>query len=195
MKTLNENKASLNPKSTDVDYAKKEVTPMEEAVMFDNGPDTPDNQLSKNAVKGGAWLLGIVGVFAMCLLIAWAVDLHHSPTSSLSSRSVARPTAVMPNAHHAASKVVANSPKFVAVIKQVKAPTIKTLAPTPAERKSIKLSNTSFSNNISKADQDRIEREALEVIHGDFGNNPGRKEKLGADYAAVQAKVNELLHI
>ncbi len=194
MKTLNDKKASLNPNSTDVDYAEKEITPMEEAVMFDNGPDKPDDQLSKNAVKGGAWLLGIVGVFAICLLIAWAVDLHHSPTSSLSSRSVARPAAVISNSNNPATQVVPNSPQFIAVIKQVNAPSIKTLAPTPSERNTIKLSKTS-SNTISKADQDRIEREALEVIHGDFGNNPGRKEKLGADYAAVQAKVNEMLHI
>lgn len=47
---------------------------------------------------------------------------------------------------------------------------------------------------MSKAYQDRIEKEALEVIHGDYGNNPTRAEKLGPDYAAVQARVNQLLH-
>lgn len=47
---------------------------------------------------------------------------------------------------------------------------------------------------MSKADMDRIEKEALEVIHGDYGNNPGRAQKLGADYQLVQARVNQLLH-
>ncbi|MDE7345565.1 MAG: hypothetical protein K2N48_02355 [Muribaculaceae bacterium] len=48
--------------------------------------------------------------------------------------------------------------------------------------------------SMSKADMDRIEKEALEVIHGDYGNNPGRAQKLGADYQLVQARVNQLLH-
>ena len=29
---------------------------------------------------------------------------------------------------------------------------------------------------------------------GDHGNNPGRAQKLGADYQLVQARVNQLLH-
>lgn len=41
---------------------------------------------------------------------------------------------------------------------------------------------------------DRIEREAREVIHGDYGNNPMRHDRLGADYDAVQARVNQILH-
>ena len=47
---------------------------------------------------------------------------------------------------------------------------------------------------MSKADMDRIEREAREVIHGDYGNNPSRAQKLGADYELVQARVNQILH-
>ena len=50
------------------------------------------------------------------------------------------------------------------------------------------------ATQMSKADMDRIEKEALEVIHGDYGNNPGRAKKLGADYDLVQARVNQLLH-
>ena len=33
----------------------------------------------------------------------------------------------------------------------------------------------------------------MEVIHGDYGDNPVRQAKLGKDYAAVQARVNEIL--
>ncbi|MDE6543341.1 MAG: hypothetical protein K2K76_05185, partial [Muribaculaceae bacterium] len=54
--------------------------------------------------------------------------------------------------------------------------------------------NVSSAAAMSKTDMDRIEKEALEVIHGDYGNNPGRAAKLGADYALVQARVNQLLH-
>lgn len=195
MKTFNDTKASLNPKSTD-NYSKKEVTPAEEAVMFDNGPDKPDDRLANEAVKGSAWLLGIVGVFAICLLIAWAVDLHHSPFSSVSSRSIPRQTATISPSNYVVPNPTANAPHVVTILMPVSAPSIKTAAPAPSVQKNIKLIKAnSPANLVSKSDQARIEREALEVIHGDFGNNPGRKEKLGADYAAVQAKVNELLHI
>ncbi len=49
------------------------------------------------------------------------------------------------------------------------------------------------SAKVSESDQARIEREAMEVIHGDYGDNPVRQAKLGKDYAAVQARVNEIL--
>lgn len=40
---------------------------------------------------------------------------------------------------------------------------------------------------------DRILRLANEVISGKYGNGEARKQALGSDYAAVQAKVNELM--
>lgn len=46
----------------------------------------------------------------------------------------------------------------------------------------------------SESYNDRIEREARGVIHGDYGNNPMRHDMLGADYDAVQARVNQILH-
>lgn len=50
-----------------------------------------------------------------------------------------------------------------------------------------------FDNGPESPDES-IEKEALEVIHDDYGNNPGRAQKLGADYQLVQARVNQLLH-
>ncbi len=37
-----------------------------------------------------------------------------------------------------------------------------------------------------------VESEALKVIHGDYGNNPERKTKLGSKYQTIQSRVNEL---
>ena len=37
-----------------------------------------------------------------------------------------------------------------------------------------------------------IEKKALEVIRGDFGNGEERKQKLGSDYSVIQKKVNEM---
>ncbi len=182
MKTFNDTKAAGSPQPK----SDENLTPTQDAVMFNNGPETPDNRLANDAVKGGAWLLGIFGVFAICLLIAWVIDMNHSPFASVSSRSVARPTAIVkpqPQVNPQAAT------QLMAVIVPVSAPSINTQAPAPAADQHVKLVKQ------SSADQDRIEREALEVIHGDFGNNPGRRAKLGADYAAVQARVNQLLHI
>lgn len=39
-----------------------------------------------------------------------------------------------------------------------------------------------------------IESEARQVIHGDFGNGAQRRAALGSHYAAVQHRVNELMH-
>lgn len=38
-----------------------------------------------------------------------------------------------------------------------------------------------------------IEEEAQKVIKGVYGNNPERRQKLGADYKAIQRRVNELM--
>lgn len=38
-----------------------------------------------------------------------------------------------------------------------------------------------------------IEALARAVIRGDYGNGEERKRRLGANYAAVQARVNEIL--
>ena len=67
------------------------------------------------------------------------------------------------------------------------------VAASPAKL-AAKASSAQPAAQMSKADMDRIEREAREVIHGDYGNNPGRAQKLGADYDLVQARVNQLLH-
>lgn len=189
MKTFNETKSSGNPQPADQDYLKNDITSTEEVEMFDNGPESRSERESDGAVKGAAWLLGIFGVFAIAILIAWVIDMNHSPFSSLSSRSIPRQTATVKPVRSPSSS------QFVATIVPVSELTITTQAPAPTANQSIKLVKNTNTKVMTKADQDRIEREALEVIHGDFGNNPGRKAKLGSDYAAVQAKVNQLLHI
>lgn len=63
MKTFEDPKKNIGCgcDSTKDEY-RRDISEMEEAEMFDNGPSSPDERMSNNAVKGGAWLLGIVGV-------------------------------------------------------------------------------------------------------------------------------------
>lgn len=58
-------------------------------------------------------------------------------------------------------------------------------------------SNTSQANRIASTTsssqlQGTIEEKARQVISGAFGNGADRKKSLGDEYAAIQAKVNEL---
>ncbi|MDE5876126.1 MAG: hypothetical protein K2H47_01250 [Muribaculaceae bacterium] len=40
---------------------------------------------------------------------------------------------------------------------------------------------------------DNVEQEALNVIRGEYGNNPQRRSALGKDYEAVQRRVNQMM--
>ena len=37
-----------------------------------------------------------------------------------------------------------------------------------------------------------IEKMAIEVVKGNYGNNPERRNRLGADYSVIQRRVNEM---
>lgn len=50
----------------------------------------------------------------------------------------------------------------------------------------------SSTSNDAPMTESVIEKKALEVIRGDFGNGEERKQKLGSNYSVVQKKVNEM---
>lgn len=199
MKTFDDTNRSGNPQPPIPDDNLKDLSPMEEAELYDNGPEAPAERLSNNAVKGTAWLLGIVGVFAVAVLIAWFVGRHDSP---LSSRSDARMAAAlsepqMPLNPTLASQSAQTPLQYIAILVPSGSKSVATTAMAQRQKpaKAVKVSATASAESLSSTDEDRIEKEAREVINGEFGNNPERKLKLGADYAAVQERVNEILHI
>jgi len=53
-------------------------------------------------------------------------------------------------------------------------------------------SSNKGSQSSSVAVQGSIEDKAKQVIRGDFGNGSDRKQALGAEYDAIQTKVNEM---
>ena len=211
MKTLNENPSSSNPLPTDKEFYDREFNTDLEAEMFDNGPETEGERLGDRAMKGAAWLAGIVGLFALAVVIAAAFDLSPTPSPAKPTRtrtamqkayfsspgSVGTASAADmkydPSQFRLASRpVMLQSITVIGMEPTNPANAIAKVAASPA--KLAAKVQTSSSTQISKTDMDRIEREALEVIHGDYGNNPGRAQKLGADYQLVQARVNQLLH-
>lgn len=207
MKTLNDNNPSGNPLPTDKEFYDQDFNTTLQAEMFDNGPESPDEELGDKAVKGVAWLGAIVGIFALAILICAAFNLSPTPSPAkpypvktamqktfLSSQSSSSNSVVSNRNYSADFSNFEDKPvilKSITIIAQepAQASAANIKAPTPST-----VSIQTQSASMTKAYQDRIEKEALEVIHGDFGNNPGRAEKLGPDYAAVQARVNQLMH-
>lgn len=173
--------------------------------MATSAPIEPS--VSNRAVKGVAWLIGIIGVFGVAILLAWLVGMNNPPLSNRSTERqeiVMRATPEQPAASPTLQSPAASA-QFVAILvpssiqtASLKGSTDATKALSANPQPAALTAQSSAADNSSAATQaynDRIEQEALEVIHGDFGNNPGRKDKLGSDYAAVQARVNQLMHI
>lgn len=150
-------------------------------------------------VKGVAWLLGIFGIFGLCLLFAWLVGKDNSPMSSHGDRfALVQKYAPEKLDFNSIHQQKANPNAFVAFVYYKKPGkvvipdvSIKTKASAPT---AAKLATVPASTSQTTAYNDRIEREAREVLHGDFGNNPERMKALGADYAAVQQRVNTILN-
>lgn len=216
MKTLNDNPSSGNPLPTDKEFYDQDFNTNLQAEMFDNGPETEGERLGDRAMKGAAWLAGIVGLFALAVVIAAAFDLSPtpSPAKPIQERT-AMQKAYISSPGSSGQTATSNTqfaltqPQFDSRPVILKSITVIGLEPSNPANAAAKVSATpaklaakpSVTNpqpttpaSMSKADMDRIEKEALEVIHGDYGNNPGRAQKLGADYALVQARVNQLLH-
>ena len=68
---------------------------------------------------------------------------------------------------------------------------VGTAAGNAADQASHALGTASAATDASAA---QIEDEARRVIHGEFGNGAQRRQALGSHYAAVQHRVNELMH-
>lgn len=52
---------------------------------------------------------------------------------------------------------------------------------------------SSTTDNPSATSSMNVDEQARQVIKGIYGNNPERRQKLGADYQAIQKRVNELM--
>ena len=214
MKTLNENRSSSNPLPTDKEFYDQEFNTNLQAEIFDNGPETEDERLGDRAMKGAAWLAGIVGLFALAVVIAAAFDLSPTPSpdkpyharTAMQKAYISSPgsTGIVAIGREASVQsqfkdepVVLKSITVIGLEPSNPADANAKVASTPAklaQKATVTKPQSTPAASMSKADMDRIEREALEVIHGDYGNNPGRAQKLGADYDLVQARVNQLLH-
>lgn len=162
--------------------------------LFDTSGDDADAETVEEAIedsgipsrRGAAFLAGIVGVFGLCVLFAWLVGKHGDGFGNIPS-----PVAQTVKGIKNVKTPFRSTEDFVShlALVTVVQPSAEAVAPEATATASPKSGNAS-AGIVS----DRIQQEALEVIHGDYGNNPGRAARLGADYAAVQQRVNQILH-
>lgn len=197
---------------TDKEFYDREFDTDLQAEIFDNGPETEGERLGNHAMKGAAWLAGIVGLFALAVVIAAAFDLSPTPSpakpmqarTEIQNAYISSPgSADKANMKYVASPsqlstrpLVLKSITVIGLEPNNPANASATVSANPAklaQKATVAKSQPASEASMSKADMNRIEKEALEVIHGDYGNNPGRAQKLGADYQLVQARVNQLL--
>ena len=69
----------------------------------------------------------------------------------------------------------------------------ESLADTHEDQNSVSAAESSLTiNTTTQIDDDMISREAMKVIRGDYGDGKARINKLGSNYHAIQARVNQL---
>lgn len=155
-----------------------------------------------NRVRGAAWLLSIFGIFGVCLFLAWLVGKDNGPLSSRGDRfakeSLYSPSGLNLGRYSKGMKPRASAPQTMLTFVYFEEPASGVLPGADVRNRVAvpsKLSTSASSSSAGSANayDDRIEREAREVLRGDYGNNPGRQKSLGADYSAVQARVNHIL--
>ncbi len=155
-----------------------------------------------NRVRGAAWLLSIFGIFGVCLFLAWLVGKDNGPLSSHGDRfakeSMYSPSALHLGRYSKGTKQRGSAPQTMLTFVYFEEPASVSLPGADVRNKvavpsKLSASAASASAGSTNAYDDRIEREAREVLRGDYGNNPGRQKSLGSDYSAVQARVNQIL--
>lgn len=171
------------------------------AIASDYVNDADELKDAPQRTKGAAFYVGIVAVLGLCVLFAWLLAKENPLVSNRDSGAayssvkvtdgtMANPSLDNERFSFTSAQSSAAGAQPVAVKKEVKV--VKPAAASTSGIASAAAVQTTAKSG--SAYDDRIEREAREVIHGDFGDNPGRRKALGADYAAVQARVNEILH-
>lgn len=151
---------------------------------------------SRCGVRGISLLIGIFGIFVIGVFLAWLVARDNPEMSSRGAESSLYTSGRHAGVNAVSSRYAVRHPQMLEVFEFVEVPDAGADCVAP-EQTGARSSSGADGGGVSEgtsAYNDRIEREAREVLHGDFGNNPERKAALGGDYAAVQKRVNEILH-
>lgn len=140
---------------------------------------TPEDFDKPSKSKGGLWKKSLIGLAFLAVIVAawWMIYAHNNEETSVKNdQPKTEEVVTQPN-----DSIGADSATEVAV----EEPTVEILEETQ-ETAIVKepQQTPSVSNDV--------EKEAMNVIRGDYGNNPQRKLRLGASYQFIQNRVNQL---
>lgn len=143
---------------------------------------------SKKAAKNRAWMWAVVVlalIVGAALFILMVPEVGGTDNTAATGDNVANVVKTDGTEAVAAAETVVES---VAVVPETTTTTAATNGKTAA---ATARTTTTVTGTPTAAE---IESEARRVIHGDFGNGAQRRAALGSHYAAVQHRVNELMH-
>ena len=143
-------------------------------------------------------LIAIVAVVAVSLLASLLVSKGDSanPTGEDKKDVATKETVVLESKKDAAAENEADVPKVadetVVPVTQIQPATNVVADKVEQVPEKVKIDSQEPENVVDGLTPEKVEQKALEVIRGDFGNNPKRRRKLGSDYEVIQKKVNEM---
>ena len=158
-----------------------------EKLQSEPKPSDTENQ-NEPKKKSPIMLIAIIAIAA--LGIFWFINRgnHESPVTPVEDA----PTTVVNDTVSPQAEVTSDT---VQTEQPIGNSSTNQEAPTNAEpvNSNTKINNnSSVSKNNGSSNQGTIEEQAKQVLDGVFGNGTDRKNALGAEYEAIQAKVNEM---
>lgn len=153
--------------------------------------DKPKDKSFRQKYKG--WIIGIVAlliIVALCCIFCGKKEdsTEQNQTGQTTQVEETNTTAEIEEQKSPVTQDVNESSETETLeAEPTSTPTVETPNKDVAQE-NVKSQNATLPTNIS----DNIEQEALNVIRGDYGNVPERRERLGSKYQEIQNRVNQL---
>lgn len=179
------------------DSASKPAVPV--ANKQNQSAQSMQNQTAEGGSNGGnkkKWALVILAVVVLAALAYWLMPAGGNTDSSqtiVPDSVSAAPTDS--TADKASTDSVAKDTTATSVLQSESDAQNNVQEPAPSGQpiSSEAKSQSESESSVSGAPTGSIDEQARQVIKGAYGNNPVRRHKLGADYHAIQKRVNELM--
>ena len=143
-------------------------------------PSSPDPGKKKG--YGKAWLWVILAIVAVVIII-WIM-----PKGCTEAKEDQEAVALTETTANVSDSVTVEADSNVGAV-QVASQEVAAVTDNSDKISSASAPAAKPTSKVS----DNVEQEALNVIRGEYGNNPQRRSALGQDYDAVQRRVNQMM--
>ena len=169
-------------------------------------PEPPAPETGSSGARAfNRWIIIFFLILAIALLAWWLWPVNHDGKETSLEDMVENPvdsTDAEAAASEADSAIAPAAGENVSAEAEATVPAEEAPVETPEKSANANSGNAAASSASSAASatpaataapSGDIEAEAMKVIRGDYGNNPGRREALGSRYSEVQKRVNQLM--